>query len=180
MTHSSSRLLQVHGWTLLGHPLFLEQFRALTLEVESLASKDPSGYRNRNVTKRLAAICKLAFEVIPQDPPRPEYRQGATLGESHKHWLRAKFFQQFRLFFRYHAPSGLIVYAWVNDEDTLRAYDSRNDAYRVFHRMLERGTPPDVWEQLVAESLSISPSGPFINEPRNADRRAIMPSAFPA
>jgi toxin YhaV len=47
---------------------------------------------------------------------RPEYRLCATLGDDHKHWLRAKFFQQYRLFFRYHAASKLIVYAWVNDE----------------------------------------------------------------
>ena len=71
------------------------------------------GYRNTNARKRLAAIIKLALEVIPQDPTRPEYRQGGTLGDDHKHWLRAKFFQQYRLFFRYHAPSKVIVFAWL-------------------------------------------------------------------
>jgi toxin YhaV len=70
---------------------------------------------------------------------RPEYRQCATLGDDHKHWLRAKFFQQYRLFFRYHAASKLIVFAWVNDEDCKRAYGSSDDAYRVFRKMLEGG-----------------------------------------
>jgi len=43
---------------------------------------------------------------------------------------------RYRLFFRFHAPSKTIVYAWVNDQDTKRAYESSNDAYRVFGKML--------------------------------------------
>jgi hypothetical protein len=35
--------------------------------------------------------------------------------------LRARFFQQYRLFFRYHRASRIIVYAWVNDEHAKRA-----------------------------------------------------------
>ena len=61
------------------------------------------------------------------------------MGADLKHWLRAKFFQQYRLFFRYHAPSQLIVFAWVNDENSKRAYGSSDDAYRVFRKMLEVG-----------------------------------------
>ena len=64
--------------------------------------KDPQNYQNKNATKRLAAIAKLASDVIPQDPTRKDYRQGTTLGNDYKHWFRAKFFQQYRLFFRYH------------------------------------------------------------------------------
>jgi toxin YhaV len=45
-----------------------------------------------------------------------------------------------------------LVYAWVNDEATKRAYESRDDAYRVFRRMLESGHPPDDWETLLAEA----------------------------
>jgi len=80
--------------------------------------KDPLGYTKKNAGKRLAAITKLAFDVIPQDPARREYRKGGTLGGDREHWLRAKFFQQYRLFFRYHAPSKVIVLAWVNDRDS--------------------------------------------------------------
>ena len=144
--------LQVNGWTVFAHPLFLAQLETLTSQVEALRRKDPTGYLKKNATKRLAAIRQLAFEVIPQDPTRPEYRQGNTLGDQHRHWFRAKFFQQYRLFFRYHAPSKVIVYAWVNDEDTKRAYESSDDAYRVFRKMLDNGHPPDDWDQLLAEA----------------------------
>lgn len=152
MSVGRSAPLVVHGWTIFAHPLFLAQIEVLAGQVESLKRKDPVGYVTKNVSKRLAAITKLAFDVIPQDPTRPEYRQGGTLGEGRKHWFRAKFFQQYRLFFRYHAPSRVIVFAWVNDGDTKRAYESSDDAYRVFRKMLESGHPPDDWSQLLAEA----------------------------
>lgn len=144
--------LAIHGWTVFAHPLFLTQLEVLAQQVEASKRRDPVGYVNQNAAKRLAAITKLAFDVIPQDPARPEYRQGNTLGGDHKHWFRAKFFQQYRLFFRYHAPSKVIVLAWVNDTDTKRAYDSHDDAYRVFRKMLESDHPPDDWNQLLAEA----------------------------
>jgi toxin YhaV len=152
MNGSPPVALVVNGWTVFAHPLFLAQLEAITRQVEGLKQKDPVGFTKKNATKRLEAIAKLAFEVIPQDPSRAEYRQGNTLGDDHKHWFRAKFFQQYRLFFRYHAPSKVIVLAWVNDEDTKRAYESGDDAYRVFRKMLESGHPPDGWNQLLAEA----------------------------
>lgn len=151
MSAHKPALLVVHGWTGFAHPMFLAQLDALALQVEALKLKDPVGYV-KNACKRRAAIDKLAFDVIPQDPTRPGYRQGDTLGGDHKHWFRAKFFQQYRLFFRYHAPSKVIVFAWVNDEDSRRAYESSDDAYRVFRKMLEGGQPPDDWNQLLAEA----------------------------
>lgn len=149
---SMPRSVVIHGWTVFAHPLFLAQLEVLAQQVEAARQKDPLGYVNKNATKRLAAITRLAFDVIPQDPGRPEYRQGNTLGDEHKHWFRAKFFQQYRLFFRYHAASKVIVFAWVNDEATKRAYDSSDDAYRVFRKMLKAGHPPDDWDQLLAEA----------------------------
>ena len=143
--------LVIKGWSIFAHPQFLDTFEPLVAQVERLRTKDQKGYTAKNSTKRLAAIVKLAFEIIPQDPARPEYRQGATLGDEYKHWFRAKFFQQYRLFFRYHRESRIIIYAWVNDEDTKRAYES-GSAYRTFRRMLKNGNPPDEWEQLLRQA----------------------------
>ena len=152
MSADKTAPLVIHGWTVFVHPLFLAQIEALILEAESLKQKDPAGYVKKNASKRLAAITKLAFDVIPQDPTRPEYRQGGTLGDAHKHWFRAKFFQQYRVFFRYHAAAKVLVFAWVNDDDSKRAYESSDDAYRVFRKMLEGGHPPDDWDMLLAEA----------------------------
>ena len=152
MTAAKPTTMVIHGWTVFAHPLFMAQLEALAQQVAVLKQKDPAGYVKKNATKRLAAIVKLAFDVIPQDPTRLEYRQGNTLGDDHKHWYRAKFFQQYRLFFRYHATSKVIVLAWVNDENTKRAYKSSDDAYRVFRKMLKSGHPPDDWDQLLAQA----------------------------
>lgn len=148
--------MKSHGWTVYAHPLFIEQLKALTEEVERLKANNPNGYQQKNATKRLAAITRLAFDIIPQDPSLPEYRQGSTLGKSHKHWYRAKFFQQYRLFFRYHVSSKVLVLAWVNDEQTKRAYDSKTDAYRVFQKMLASGHPPDDWQTLLKQSQQVT------------------------
>lgn len=140
--------LTINGWTIYAHPLFLEQVDALTERVQRLEAKDPAGYRSRPATKRLAAIVKLALKDIPQDPQGGQYRQDNTLGPAHSHWCRAKFYQQYRLFFRYDLAHKIIVYAWVNDVSTRRAYGSKHDAYATFHKMLRNGHPPDSWDAL--------------------------------
>ena len=144
------------GWTLYAHPMFLDQLGDLVEAVEVLRSKDPKGYKTKNATKRLAAIHKLTFENIPTDPSQPAYRQGSTLGDHNKHWFRAKFFQQYRLFFRYDTRAKVIIYAWVNDDKTLRAYNSKTDAYRVFKGMLEDGNPPSDFDALLKEARGAS------------------------
>lgn len=152
MKSATTEGLNIQGWTIFAHPLFLSQLEQLVIQVEILKKRDPVGYVKKNASKRLAAIIKLAFEVIPQDPARTEYRQGTTLGSDRKHWFRAKFFQQYRLFYRYHAQAKVIVYVWVNGDDTKRAYESSDDAYLVFRKMLESGHPPDNWQQLLKEA----------------------------
>lgn len=144
--------LVINGWNIFTHSLFLDQLEDLLTQVESLRQKYPQDYQKKNATMRLAAIAKLAFEMIPQDPTRSEYRQGSTLGDDYKHWFRAKFFQQYRLFFRYHLESKIIVFVWVNDENTKRAYESSTDAYRVFQKMLDSGNSPDNWNDLVKDA----------------------------
>jgi len=141
-----------HGWIICFHPLFRAQLAQLRKEVESIKLKTPEKHASHSKTKRLSAIERLVFDTIPQDPARPEYRQGDALGEEYRHWFRAKFFQQYRLFFRYHTGSKTIVFAWVNDEQTKRAYESDDDAYRVFRKMLLKGNPPDDWDALICDS----------------------------
>lgn len=148
--------LVVNGWSLFAHPSFFDLVEALISKVEAQKARDPRNYKHKNSAKRLAAIARLALAVIPEDPTRPEYRQGRTLGDERKHWFRAIFFQQYRLFFRFHAGQKIIVYAWVNADDSKRAYESSDDAYRVFRKMLERGRPPDDWESLLKEARASS------------------------
>ena len=50
------------------------------------------------------------------------------------------------------AAERVIVYAWVNDERTLRSAGSKTDPYTVFARMLAQGDPPNDWASLIAGS----------------------------
>lgn len=150
-------MLAVNGWQLFAHPLFLDQFDKLAAAVERARGKDPHGWRNSANAKLLATLRQLVFETIPQDPARAEYRQGGTLGDARKHWLRAKFGNgRFRLFFRYSTSAKIIIFAWVNDETTLRTYGSKSDAYAMFRKMLDKGDPPDSWDALQAAASADS------------------------
>jgi len=142
--------LFVNGWSIYAHPVFLDQLDGLIEEIDDRKARDPAGYRKKNCTKRLAAIFKLVTEAIPTNPAAAQFRQGDTLGADRKHWFRAKFFQQYRLFFRFDSASRIIVLAWVNDDETLRTYGSKTDAYAAFKGMLDNGNPPDDFDTLKA------------------------------
>lgn len=143
-------MLVLHGWTILAHPLLLDQLEKLTVTVEHLAKTKPDTYRQNANTKLLAALAALIFDKVLRDPASTAYMQGNTLGTSRRYWFRAKFGAgRFRLFFRYSSQAKIIIFAWVNDEKTLRTYGARTDAYAVFKTMLDSGNPPDDWSELL-------------------------------
>ncbi len=153
-------VVEVNGWKIYAHPLFLEQFEALVKEVEELQAADPKGYRDKKKTKLLAAIIKMGFEVIPADPGGAAFAQGKTMGPEYRHWRRGKFFEgRYRLFFRYLSAAKVIVLAWVNDDETLRTYGSKTDAYAVFRAMLDKNRPPDDWDELWRQAQAASTRG---------------------
>ena len=131
------------------------QFAGLIAEVEELRRREPDGYDHHPKAKLLAAVLRLVTERIPRDPRAEEFRLGNTLGPEHRHWFRAKFFQRFRLFFRFHSSQRAIVYVWMNDESTLRKRGSKRDPYSIFHRMLEAGRPPSNFDELLRESKEL-------------------------
>ncbi|PWR18685.1 type II toxin-antitoxin system YhaV family toxin [Zavarzinia compransoris] len=144
--------MQRHGWTLLFHDAVVEQLRRLEAAARRAAAADPAAADGNANVKLLRALSHLILDVVPADPGRDEFRQGNTLGPTHRHWRRAKIGRRFRLFFRYDSRAKVIVYAWVNDADTLRSAGGRSDPYAVFERMLARGNPPDDWAALLKAS----------------------------
>ncbi|HEU0013081.1 MAG TPA: type II toxin-antitoxin system YhaV family toxin [Longimicrobium sp.] len=158
-------MLTVHGWSLLFYPAFLDQLERLIATVENEAAKGVLGAS----AKLLGAIDLLIYDQIPHDPADVRFRQGGTLGPSRKHWFRAKFSGgRFRLFFRFRTDARLIVYGWVNDAETLRTYGARTDAYAVFEQMLDRGDPPDGWDELVRKASAPE----VLARTRNLSRRS--------
>lgn len=144
----------IHGWTIYFHACFEIQLNRLLVEAQAAAARRPQDFRRSNAFKRFGAVSKLAFDQIPRNPADSKYRQGDTLGKDQKHWFRAKFFQQYRLFFRYSETSKVIIYAWVNDDNSLRAYGAKNDAYTTFARMLQSGEPPSTWDELFNAAIA--------------------------
>jgi toxin YhaV len=143
-------MISAHGWTILAHPLFLDQIDRLVDAVALAQTKDPGGYASTGEAKLLRALRELIFDKIPSDPTRSDYRQGNTLGSDMRHWFRAKFGNgRYRLFFRYDSRTKILIYVWVNDGATLRTRGARTDAYAVFKAMIERGNPPDAWADLL-------------------------------
>jgi toxin YhaV len=142
-------MLTINGWAILAHPLFLDQWEKLIEAVDALKAKRPEDYQGFADAKLLAALVQLVAVAVPSDPTSVMYRQGSTLGDARKHWFRAKFGNgRFRLFFRYSSANKVIIFAWVNDENTLRTHGAKTDAYKVFKGMLDEGNPPDDWYAL--------------------------------
>ena len=139
-----------NGWTLYAHPLFDGQYDRLLDKVEAAKKADPAHYRSQPAFGLLATITRYTEEVIPRDPSSPQFRQGNTLGKDNRHWFRAKFHERYRLFFRFSTKDKIIVYAWVNDQSTLRKSGSKTNPYTLFQAMLKAGDPPGSMEQLLA------------------------------
>jgi len=143
-------------WFLLGHHEFLtqlEKYREANREIKQKIGADSIHTKQ---AQRLKALTLAVWTKIPSNPSNPELRLGNALGKEHTHWFRDKFLQQYRVFFRYSTRSKIIAYGWVNDDETLRAYGSKTDAYLVFKKMLESGKVPNNWDELVAETKKIS------------------------
>lgn len=155
--------MEVNGWRLFQHPLFKTQYEKLLTETEAIQAHQPDTFKNHRTTKLLARITQLITEEIPADPAHDRFNQGNTLGKEYRHWKRAKFGRdrRYRLFFRYDAKTRengqgkAIVYAWFNDENTLRKEGDKNDPYAIFFRGLTRGEPPDAFDALMKQSNEV-------------------------
>ena len=145
-------MIQRHGWNLLFHECLSEQLQKLHAAAERARAQDAADSESNANVKLFNALSKLMLDAVPSDPNREEYRQGNTMGAAFRHWRRAKIGRRFRLFFRFDSKTKIIIFAWVNDENTLRSSGSNSDPYTVFQKMLERGHPPDDWASLASAS----------------------------
>jgi toxin YhaV len=151
---ASEPFAERNGWRLYAHPAFGDSLDKLTGAVEELKKRQPDNYTVHPKAKLLRRILDLILDEIPREPNAAEYQLGNTIGPAHRHWRRAKFLGRFRLFFRFSSVHRAIVYAWVNDESTLRKVGARTDAYLGFQKRLREGNPPDDWDDLIGGSAS--------------------------
>ena len=149
--------MERNGWILYSHPAFGQGLEALIRTVEAIEKRQPLTFRDYPKTKLLRRILDLVLIEIPRDPNASEFQLGNSLGPACRHWRRAKFLGRFRLFFRFSSAHKIIVYAWANDETTLRKAGAGSDPYAVFHSRLRAGCPPDDWDRLRREAEAADP-----------------------
>lgn len=141
------------GWALYGHPVFIRRYTLLVEQVAKLADDDPEEFQSHPASKLLECVTNVIKYVVPQNPDAPALRQGGTLGRGMTHWRRVKrnLPARYRLFFQFRsAAPRTIIYAWLNDESTLRHAGSRTDCYTVFKGMVSRGEIPNDYVALRA------------------------------
>ena len=145
MTESPAAV--ANGWTVYFHDGFARQRNALIADVEAISRKSPVALATHPKAEFLKRLNQILCEEVPADPAHPQYRQGQTLGR-YTGWQRVKFLRRYRLFFRFHSGSKIIIFAWMSNEDTLRKEGAKTDPYAVFRGMLTAGTPPADWTDL--------------------------------
>ena len=118
--------------------------RSLRIEFEAELLLHRGGQGGLRLLQRIRGRSAGTRRLRPSIHPAAEFRQGNTLGPAHRHWFRAN---RFRLFFRPHSAARIVVYAWVNDRDTLCKAGAASDRYAG---MLAARDPRDEWSKLLA------------------------------
>ncbi|AMF97724.1 hypothetical protein AL538_08325 [Vibrio harveyi] len=151
--------------------IFIDRLEALIAEVETLAGTNEHFYEHPSY-KLLDSVNKMIYEVVPSNPSAKEYNLGRTLdkrdkdtkGNSNNYtsWKRVKNHlpARYRLFFKYQTSTPQpIIYAWLNDNKTLRKEGAKTDVYMTFLRLLKAGTIPNSWQELVDEANNLPEVG---------------------
>jgi toxin YhaV len=107
VTTSWQKPLVVKGWSIVAHPKWLEKFSLWIATVDERRAPDRA--------QPLAALTRLAFGTIPENPLRPEYRAPAATCDADGHWHAAEYWPQSRLFFRCDPDARLLIYAWFEE-----------------------------------------------------------------
>ena len=148
------------GWHLFYHYVFKQRLDRLEQAVTQLKKNLPfEEFRNHPEVNKLDKLYKTITDTVPRDPENPNFVLGKTLGR-HKDWRRVKNSPapRYRLFFKFFKDHAEIFYAWFNDENTLRKSGDKNDVYKVFKSMLERGDVPSHRDDLKKASHPLNSS----------------------
>lgn len=138
----------------------MDSLNEIVGDVRRLIQSDPDGFHHHPQYKFFEGVVRIIMITVPANPAHPAFRQGGTLGRKYQHWCRVKRHQlpdRYRLFFRYwSAAPKTIIYAWINDESSIRRAGAKNDVYAVFKSMLAGGKMPDSYEKLAKACSSLA------------------------
>lgn len=145
--------MRINNWDLFYFRLFAERLTQLEQDVAALAAADPNGFSGHPKAKLLRAVFDSITQDVPGNPEHEKFRLGKTL-DAYSNWRRVKrgLPPRYRLFFKFTSAQRKIIYAWLNDDSTLRKDGDRNDVYEVFKRLLRRGEVPDSIDELLRQA----------------------------
>jgi toxin YhaV len=129
----------INGWLVLVRPAFTRRYQALREEARQFQQRlPPDEYVRHPLVKLAAAVQRLVTEIVPSDPKAPEFRLRGELGR----FRRAKgrgLPPRYRLFWIFSQQARVIIFLYLNDEETLRKEGAQSDPYEVFKRLLASG-----------------------------------------
>lgn len=148
----------VTSWNLYYFKLFADILNALEIEVTRLKSEKPfEEYRRHPKTLLLKSVFEQISVEVPKNPNDKKFFLGNTIGKNNADWRRVKkgLPQRYRLFFKFLSAKQLVIYAWLNDENTYRKDGSKTDVYVVFGNMLKAGIVPSNIDELMKGAIRI-------------------------
>jgi toxin YhaV len=148
---------QSNGWQIFFTDMFDARWRELRTSARHIEKRQkPEDAAKDADVKLFIALVRIVHEIVPQNPNADEFRLGKTLGDDFTEWRRVKGHglpDRMRLFFRFGTSKekvNAIVFAWLNDEHTLRKANGKTDVYAVFQKMLKAKNPPTTLVALLA------------------------------
>jgi toxin YhaV len=137
-------------WEIYFHPqLFGQQYRELFDRVKSLKSTlSPEEFKTHPIVKLFAAINIGIESKIPSDPFASHFALTGVL-KKYSRMKKMGLPQRYRLFFKIFdtAEMKAIVIIWLGHP---RKEGDKNDCYKVFTKMVDRGEFPENLDELIA------------------------------
>lgn len=126
-----------NNYLLKAHEIFFQRTVELHNEVkalrEKLAHEDLIKHETVKLAKRVYAA---TLETIPQNPNGPDYY---LRGDLRKYRRYKRGLDRYRLFFAFSTTPKIILYLYLNDQDTLRKEGSQRDSYEIFRGFVRQG-----------------------------------------
>lgn len=118
------------------HELYYRRIAELKERVRELKARlSPEEFRRHEVVK-LAARVREAEREVALDPDRPEYLLRDELRKFRRY---RRGLGRYRIIYCFSNKPPIIVFLYLNTEDSLRKEGSRRDPYEEFKALLRRG-----------------------------------------
>lgn len=118
------------------HEIYFQRVRRLKERVKGLRAALSQEDFQRHETVKLAARVRRAELEILEDPNRPEYLLRDELRKFRRY---KRGLSRYRIIFCFSNDPPIVVFLYLNTEDSLRKEGARSDPYEEFKALLRRG-----------------------------------------